>query len=120
MGMGMVWGWGIGCIYCTYGSIMNFRTQGGLQILRKRPLIFVHCYHHIATVLIVYYAIRHRLSIQWIAVVTNGGVPPLLPFLLLLFSLILISYNFFFFVFFSLLLIFFSIFSFLTNFNKIK
>jgi len=45
-----------------------------LQIFRKRQLIFLHCYHHIATVIIVYWAVLDELSIQWMAVVTNGVV----------------------------------------------
>ncbi len=45
-----------------------------LLIVNKKPLIFLHVYHHIITLVIVWCGLWGDVVLQWLAVVTNGGV----------------------------------------------
>eukprot|EP01114_Cavostelium_apophysatum_P006853 TRINITY_DN1836_c0_g1_i1.p1 TRINITY_DN1836_c0_g1~~TRINITY_DN1836_c0_g1_i1.p1 ORF type:complete len:286 (-),score=55.47 TRINITY_DN1836_c0_g1_i1:101-958(-) len=43
-------------------------------VLKKRPLIFLHVYHHIITMVLVYVTMRTELGIRWISSASNCAV----------------------------------------------
>eukprot|EP01117_Protostelium_nocturnum_P007841 TRINITY_DN2806_c0_g1_i1.p1 TRINITY_DN2806_c0_g1~~TRINITY_DN2806_c0_g1_i1.p1 ORF type:complete len:281 (+),score=89.10 TRINITY_DN2806_c0_g1_i1:90-932(+) len=43
-------------------------------ILKRRPLIFLHVYHHIITLVLTYVMLQHGCGIQWIATTANCAV----------------------------------------------
>ncbi|KAL9653689.1 hypothetical protein ABK040_009163 [Willaertia magna] len=45
-----------------------------LMVIKKRPLTFLHVYHHVITLILVYIGLMDKMSLQWIAVLTNGGI----------------------------------------------
>lgn len=45
-----------------------------LMVAKRRPLSFLHVYHHIVTLALVYVALCDKMSLQWVAVVTNGYI----------------------------------------------
>ena len=45
-----------------------------LIVVRDKPLIFLHWYHHVVTLLIVYVGLVDQMSLQWVPVITNAGV----------------------------------------------
>lgn len=42
--------------------------------LKKRPLIFLHVYHHFITAILMYVMLDNAVAVQWIAVVANVSV----------------------------------------------
>jgi len=45
-----------------------------IHILAKHKVIFLHWYHHVVTLLLVWLGLCDHNSMQWMAVVTNGSV----------------------------------------------
>jgi len=43
-------------------------------VLKKRPIIFLHVYHHAITVALVFVMLTNEVAVQWIATVANVGV----------------------------------------------
>jgi len=45
-----------------------------LMVAKRRPLTFLHVYHHIITLALVYVALCDKMALQWVAVITNGYI----------------------------------------------
>jgi len=43
-------------------------------VLKKRPIIFLHVYHHCITVLLVYIMLDNEVAVQWISSIANVTV----------------------------------------------
>jgi len=43
-------------------------------VLKKRPIIFLHVYHHCITVLLVYVMIKEEVAVTWLSTVANVSV----------------------------------------------
>jgi len=54
-----------------YLSKMYEFIDTAILILRKKPLIFLHVYHHVITLLLVWYCLYDNLSIQWLSTSAN-------------------------------------------------
>jgi len=39
--------------------------------LRKRPIIFLHVYHHCVTLVLVFVMMKNEVAVQWIAMIAN-------------------------------------------------
>jgi len=57
-----------------YVSKMYEFIDTAILILRKKPLIFLHVYHHVITLLLVWYCLYDNLSIQWLSTAANALV----------------------------------------------
>ncbi|EPY52668.1 GNS1/SUR4 family protein [Schizosaccharomyces cryophilus OY26] len=57
--------------YCAFISKFLELADTYFLVLRKKPLQFLHCYHHGATVLLVYSQIVGRTSISWLIIEIN-------------------------------------------------
>jgi hypothetical protein len=54
-----------------YLSKMYEFVDTAILILRKKPLIFLHVYHHVITLLLCWYCMYDNLSIQWLCTTAN-------------------------------------------------
>lgn len=43
-------------------------------ILKKRPLIFLHVYHHVITLVLVFVMMESEVGVQWLCMVANAAV----------------------------------------------
>jgi len=45
-----------------------------ILLLRKKPITFLHCFHHFITGFVCYIGLTGEFSIQWVVIGLNGGV----------------------------------------------
>jgi len=57
--------------FVFYLSKMYEFIDTAILILRKKPLIFLHVYHHVITLLLCWYCLYDNLSIQWLSTAAN-------------------------------------------------
>jgi len=43
-------------------------------VLKKRPLIFLHVYHHCITIVLVYVMLDYMVGVQWLCITANAFV----------------------------------------------
>ncbi len=43
-------------------------------ILRKKPVIFLHVYHHFITAILMFTMLDNEVAVQWISIIANSGV----------------------------------------------
>jgi len=60
--------------YIFYASKFYELFDTVIIVLRKKPLIFLHVYHHIITMVLVYVMCSNEVAIRWLPLVANACV----------------------------------------------